>query len=377
MTPILVRHAARVQVLCDTCPVHVVKSLQRDRWDGILSPPFRYSGMAAPPYSPWRFCVAPMMDWTTSPCRVFHRQLTRHARLYTEMVTTGALLHGDAPRFLRFDPTEHPVALQLGGSDPEALARAAEMGAAAGYDEINLNCGCPSDRVQNGQFGACLMKVPQQVAAGVRAMRSATDVPITVKHRIGVDDSEDYAFLHHFVETVAAAGCTVFIVHARKAWLQGLSPKENREIPPLTYDLVYRLKQDFTGLTVVINGGIDSLAAARAHLDVVDGVMLGRAAYEHPWLLAQVDRQVFGADEPVGTRIEALQGLRAQVALLQSSGQPLTRLSRHILGLFRGEPGGRQFRRILSTPRADETPLAQFDRAVAAVRAAQTEPLSS
>lgn len=377
MTPILVRHAARVQVLCDTCLVHAVKSLQRNQWDGILSPPFRYSGMAAPPYSPWRFCVAPMMDWTTSPCRVFHRQLTRHARLYTEMVTTGALLHGDAPRFLRFDPTEHPVALQLGGSDPEALARAAEMGAAAGYDEINLNCGCPSDRVQNGQFGACLMKVPQQVAAGVRAMRSATDVPITVKHRIGVDDSADYPFLHHFVETVAAAGCTVFIVHARKAWLQGLSPKENREIPPLTYDLVYRLKQDFPGLTVVINGGIDSLDAARAHLDVVDGVMLGRAAYEHPWLLAQVDRQVFGAREPVGTRIEALQGLRAQVALLQSSGQPLTRLSRHILGLFRGEPGGRQFRRILSTPRADETPLAQFDRAVAAVRAAQTEPLSS
>jgi tRNA-dihydrouridine synthase A len=298
--------------------------------------------------SPWRFSVAPMMDWTTSECRGFHRLLTRRARLYTEMVTTGALLHGDAPRLMRFEAEEQPVALQLGGSDPDALARCAALGAAAGFDEINLNCGCPSDRVQEGRFGACLMKEPERVAASVAAMRRACDLPVTVKHRIGVDDSEDYAFLRHFVETVAAAGCEVFIVHARKAWLQGLSPKENREIPPLDYPLVYRLKQDFPRLTIVINGGIRDLAEAERHLREVDGVMLGRAAYEHPWLLAEVDSRLFGEPDPVTTREAVIEGLQPRLRAVLAAGHPPSRLTRHILGLYRGTPGGRAFRRILS-----------------------------
>ena len=337
---------------------------------GILTPLPTSPTMSDAVFSPWRFCLAPMMDWTTAPCRYFHRQLSARTRLYTEMVTTGALIHGDAPRFLQRVPIEHPVALQLGGSDPDALARSAALGEAAGFDEINLNCGCPSDRVQEGQFGACLMKVPGRVAAGVSAMRTATGLPVTVKHRIGVDDSEDYAFLHHFVETVAAAGCEVFIVHARKAWLQGLSPRENREVPPLMYDLVYRLKQDFPALTVVINGGIDSLEAAEKHLQAVDGVMLGRAPYEDPWMLSRVDSRLFGAADPMTTREAVWAALRPYADQLVSAGLPLLRLTRHVLGLYRGQPGGRQFRRILSTPLADESPMDQFDRALTAIRQA-------
>lgn len=325
---------------------------------------------AAAGTSPWRFCVAPMMDWTTTECRLFHRGLTRRARLYTEMVTTGAILFGDVARHLRFDPDEHPVALQLGGSEPDALARAAEQGAAFGYDEINLNCGCPSDRVQEGRFGACLMREPERVAAAVRAMRSVTDIPITVKHRIGVDDSEDYAFMHHFVDTIAAAGCEVFIVHARKAWLQGLSPKENREVPPLRYELVYRLKQDFPALTIVINGGIDDLSSSEAHLAHVDGVMLGRAPYEHPWLLAEVDSVLFGDDDPVSDREEALRALLPHLEGLRRAGLPPSRITRHVLGLFRGQPGGRAFRRILSeSAHHPDREGTLIERALAVVRA--------
>jgi tRNA-dihydrouridine synthase A len=298
--------------------------------------------------SPWRFCVAPMMEWTDRHCRHFHRQLSRRARLYTEMVTSGAILHGRRDDLLRFDPTEHPVALQLGGSEADALARSAEIGARYGYDEINLNCGCPSDRVQEGRFGACLMLEPDRVAVSVRAMRGASDVPVTVKCRIGVDDSEDYAFLRRFVEAVAAQGCSVFIVHARTAWLSGLSPKENREIPPLHYDTVYRLKQDYPQLTVVLNGGVQTLDDCQRHLRQVDGVMLGRTAYENPWLLAGVDPRLFGERAAVTSREQALQRLRPYVERELAQGTRLSHITRHLLGLYRHQPGGKTFRRLIS-----------------------------
>lgn len=296
----------------------------------------------------WRFCVAPMMDWTDRFCRAFHRRLTRRARLYTEMITTGALLHGDRARFLRFDAAEHPVALQLGGSDPDALARCTEYGVEAGYDEINLNCGCPSDRVQVGQFGACLMLNPALVARCIAAMRAVSSVPVTVKCRIGVDDSEDYAFLRVFVETIAETGCDTFIVHARKAWLSGLSPRENREIPPLSYDTVYRLKQDFPQLRIVLNGGLKTLDDCREPLRLLDGVMLGRAPYEDPWLLASVDPEIYGQPAPVEEREDALYALREFIEAELAAGTSLAAATRHILGLFRGEPGGRAYRRVLS-----------------------------
>jgi tRNA-dihydrouridine synthase A len=296
----------------------------------------------------WRFCVAPMMDWTDRHDRYFLRLVTRRARLYTEMITTGALIHGDRARLLRFDPAEHPVALQLGGSDPDALARCAEYGVRAGYDEINLNCGCPSDRVQEAQFGACLMLDPKRVADGVAAMRDAVKVPVTVKCRIGVDGSEDYAFLRDFIEIIACEGCETFIVHARKAWLSGLSPKENREIPPLRYDVVYRLKQEFPALRIVINGGIRSLEACREHLRHVDGVMLGREAYENPWMLADADPGLFG-DAPVhGSRADVLRAMLPYIERDLAAGTPLKHIARHLLGLYRGQPGGRAFRRVLS-----------------------------
>lgn len=296
----------------------------------------------------WRFCVAPMLDWTDRHCRYFLRQLSRHARLYTEMVTTGAILHGDAGRYLRFDPTEHPVALQLGGSDADALARCAEIGTLQGYDEINLNCGCPSDRVQGGGFGACLMNEPKQVAAAVRAMRKAAGVPVTVKHRIGVDDSDEYEFMRAFVSEVAAAGCRVFIVHARKAWLKGLSPKENREIPPLRYENVVRLKQEFPELTIVLNGGIRDLDACSEHLAQLDGVMLGREVYENPYLLAGVDAALFGEPSPPPSRDEILLRMQAYTERELARGAALNHISRHLLGLYRNQPGGRAFRRLLS-----------------------------
>lgn len=304
--------------------------------------------------TPHRFCTAPLMDWSDRHCRYFWRGLSRHARLYTEMVTTGALLYGDAARHLRFEADEHPLALQLGGSEADALARCAELGEQWGYDEINLNCGCPSDRVQEGRFGACLMKEPETVAAAVTAMRRATRLPVTVKHRIGVDDCEDYPFLKHFVETVAAAGCDSFLVHARKAWLKGLSPKENREIPPLTYEHVHRLKQEFPQLTIVINGGLKTLDACREQLATLDGVMLGREAYENPWLLAEVDPILFGSPAPLASREQALRRMRPYIERERAEGTPLAAITRHVLGLYRGQPGGRAFRRVLSerAPRA-------------------------
>lgn len=310
-----------------------------------------------------------MMDWTDRHCRRFHRQLSLHARLYTEMVTTGAILHGDRQRLLGFDPTEQPVALQLGGSDPADLARAARVGADYGYDEINLNCGCPSDRVQEGRFGACLMREPQRVAEAVAAMRAVVQVPVTVKCRIGVDDSEDHEFLTAFVDTVAAAGCDTFIVHARKAWLNGLSPRDNREIPPLRYAVVQQLKRERPALRIVLNGGLRTLADARPLLETLDGVMFGRAAYENPWLLADVDPQLFGAAAPVATRDAALDALRPYIAAELSAGTPLARITRHLLGLYRNQPGGRAFRRVLSE-RAHRSGagLAVLDAALDAVR---------
>ncbi|WP_029922812.1 tRNA dihydrouridine(20/20a) synthase DusA [Nevskia soli] len=299
-------------------------------------------------FSPYRFSVAPMMDWTDRHCRYFLRLLSQHTRLYTEMVNTGAILRGDADRHLRFHPDEHPLALQLGGSEPQALAQSAAIGAEYGYDEINLNCGCPSDRVQEGRFGACLMAEPQRVAAAVAAMRGTCGIPVTVKCRIGIDDSEDYVFLRAFVETVAASGCGVFVVHARKAWLSGLSPKENREIPPLRYEQVYRLKQDFPQLAIAINGGIRTLEDCEQHLQHVDGVMLGREAYENPYLLAQVDSRLFGDTRTPPTRAEAALRLRPYIEQELASGTSLGQITRHILGLYKGQPGGRAFRRHLS-----------------------------
>jgi tRNA-dihydrouridine synthase A len=294
------------------------------------------------------FCIAPMMDWTDRHCRVFHRQLTRRARLYTEMVTAEAVLHGKRDQLLGFSEVEHPIALQLGGSDPGKLAAAAEIGAAYGYDEINLNVGCPSDRVQSGRFGACLMAEPELVAECVRAMARVISVPVTVKCRIGIDEQDSEVDFQRFVETVADAGCGVFIVHARKAWLSGLSPKENREVPPLDYARVYRLKSARPDLRIVLNGGIETLGASLAHLQHVDGVMLGRAAYQTPYLLAEVDRVLFGETaEPISRSI-ALQGMLSYVEAHLARGGRLNNITRHVLGLYHGEPRARVFRRHLS-----------------------------
>ncbi|WP_299947030.1 tRNA dihydrouridine(20/20a) synthase DusA [uncultured Microbulbifer sp.] len=300
-----------------------------------------------PEYNSHRFCTAPLLDWSDRHCRYLWRLLSKHARLYTEMVTTGAILHGDRERHLQFDAVEQPLALQLGGSDPQALAECARIAEGWGYSEINLNCGCPSNRVQSGRFGACLMADPDTVAAGLAAMRAAVTIPVTVKHRIGIDDMEDYAGLAHFVEAQAAVGINTFIVHARKAWLQGLSPKENREIPPLNYDLVYQLKKDYPDLQVVINGGIHSLEACQHHLQHVDGVMLGRAAYQNPSLLAQVDNQLFGEKEgPDATQV--VEQILPYIERELGRGQRLNYITRHMLGLFQGLPGAKRFRRHIS-----------------------------
>jgi tRNA-dihydrouridine synthase A len=295
-----------------------------------------------------RVSVAPMMDWTDRHCRYFLRLLSRRTLLYTEMVTTGALLRGDAARHLRFDPLEHPVALQLGGSDPAALAASARLGADAGYDEINLNCGCPSDRVTVGRFGACLMAEPELVAECVAAMRAAVAIPVTVKTRIGIDDLDSYEHLTRFIGAVAAAGCRSVIIHARKAWLKGLSPKENREVPPLRYEVAAAIKRDFPTLEVVLNGGITTLAQVQQQLATFDGVMIGREAYGNPWLLARVDSTVFGAPDPAATRAEVIARYREHVARGLAEGQPLSRMMRHTLGLFHGESGARSWRRTLS-----------------------------
>ncbi|MDX1496719.1 MAG: tRNA dihydrouridine(20/20a) synthase DusA, partial [Salinisphaeraceae bacterium] len=274
---------------------------------------------------------------------------------YTEMVSTGALLHGDKERFLAFDKAEHPVALQVGGNDPTALAACAVLAQEWGYDEININVGCPSDRVQAARFGACLMAEPELVATGVKAMRTACDIPVTVKTRIGIDEQDDYAFVHHFIDTVANAGCEVFIVHARKAWLSGLSPKQNREIPPLRYDVVAQLKQDFPELVFVLNGGITDLEMAAKHLETFDGVMLGRAAYQNPYLLASVDQQFYGSQGSIPSRETILERMLPYIRAELAAGVPLKCITRHMLGLFQGQPGAKAWRRTLSeqAPRQD------------------------
>jgi tRNA-dihydrouridine synthase A len=293
-----------------------------------------------------KFSVAPMMDWTDSPCRVLHRYLTRHALLYTEMVTADAVLHGDRVRLLGFEPSEHPLALQLGGSDPVKLAQAARIAADFGYDEVNLNVGCPSDRVQSGRFGACLMREPEVVAECVAAMRAAVPLPVTVKCRIGVDDQDPEHSLRALIDACVAAGVSTFAVHARKAWLDGLSPKENRDVPPLDYELVYRVKRERPDLTILVNGGIDTLEQAEEHLRHVDGVMLGRAAYQNPVLLAEVDARFFGA-APVDLET-AVEAYAEHVERQLASGARLHTLIKPMLGLYNGRPGARLFRRHLS-----------------------------
>ena len=305
----------------------------------------------------WRMSVAPMMDWTDKHCRFFHRLLSQHTLLYTEMVTTGALRHGDVPRHLRFEAEEHPVALQLGGSEPSELAHAAQLGQQWGYDEVNLNCGCPSERVQKGAFGACLMNEAPLVADCVKAMVDVVDIPITVKHRIGIDKGESYEFVRDFVGTVADAGCQVFIAHARNAWLKGLSPKENREIPPLRYDVVAQLKRDFPHLTIAINGGIKDDAVVLQQLAVVDGVMVGREAYHNPWWLASWD-EMFFADNSIERSREGIE--EQMVAYMEREahehGTHWYSIARHMLGLRNGLPGARHWRQVWSNHRFKTLP---------------------
>jgi tRNA-dihydrouridine synthase A len=296
-----------------------------------------------------RFSVAPMMEWTDRHCRFFHRLLTRRALLYTEMLTTGAILHGDRERLLGFDPAEHPVALQIGGADPRELAEAARIGAGFGYDEINLNVGCPSDRVQDGRFGACLMAEPARVAEGVAAMKAAVAIPVTVKCRIGIDDQDPEQSLDRFADAVIAAGADALIVHARKAWLKGLSPRDNRDVPPLDYGRVHRLKQRLARVPVIVNGGIRTLEECERHLAAVDGVMMGRAAYEHPAMLLAVDPALFGEAGPLACPREAIERLAPYVERTLAHGVRLHAITRHVLGLFNGLPGARAFRRHLAT----------------------------
>jgi tRNA-dihydrouridine synthase A len=306
-----------------------------------------------------RFSVAPMMDWTDRHCRFFHRLLTRRALLYTEMVTTGAVLHGDRMRLLGFDPAEQPVALQLGGSDPRDLARCARIAEDFGYVEVNLNVGCPSDRVQEGRFGACLMAEPQLVGDCVAEMRAAVKIPVTVKCRIGIDDQDPEASLDALTASVKAAGVDALVVHARKAWLEGLSPRENRDVPPLDYERVYRLKKANPDMEIAINGGVLSVEDAAAHLRHVDGVMMGRAAYQEPWRLLAVDPQIFGEDAAFASPKAALEALIPYVSQELARGTRLHAMTRHVLGLFRGVPGARAFRRHLSTQAVK--PLAGMD----------------
>jgi tRNA-dihydrouridine synthase A len=307
-------------------------------------------------YKQRKLSVAPMMDWTDRHCRVFHRQITRHTWLYTEMVTTGALVYGDVERHLRFDEIEHPVALQLGGSEPQDLAKSARLGEQWGYDEINLNCGCPSERVQKGAFGACLMQEPDLVADCVKAMRDAVSIDVTVKHRIGIDQTEDYVFVRDFVGKIADAGCRTFIVHARNAVLKGLSPKENREIPPLKYDVAYRLKREFPQLEIILNGGVKGDDEIARHLEHVDGVMLGREAYHNPYLMAGWDARFYGDAAPPRSREDVLAAMvpyiAAQLDQYGRHGLKLNSITRHMLGLMAGLPGARAFRQLLSDSKA-------------------------
>mgnify|MGYP001439599561 CR=1 FL=1 len=317
----------------------------------------RGSPVPVGPTPGWRLCVAPMLDWTDRHCRYFHRLLTRHTRLYTEMVTTGALLRGDAARHLAFNDEEHPVALQLGGSEPDELAACARLAQRWGYDEVNLNCGCPSERVQRGAFGACLMAEPSLVADAVRAMRDATDLPVTVKHRIGIGRDESYGFVRDFVGAIADAGCEVFIVHARNAWLQGLSPKENREIPPLRYEIVGRLAADFPALRFVVNGGVTDDAQLDAHLRRFGGAMVGREAYHRPWWLADWDVRHLGAVASPATDRDAIERhMVVYMARQAAQGVPWPHVARHMLGLMNGRPGARRWRQVWSDHRLRDDP---------------------
>jgi tRNA-dihydrouridine synthase A len=316
------------------------------------------SGKKQVPLDHWKLSVAPMMDWTDKHCRYFHRLLTRHALLYTEMVTTGALIHGDVPRHLQFNAQEHPLALQLGGSDPKDLAHCAALGETWGYDEINLNCGCPSERVQRGAFGACLMAEPQLVADCVKAMVDVVSVPVTVKHRIGIDKSESYEFVRDFVGAVSEAGCQTFIVHARNAWLKGLSPKANREVPPLRYAVVQQLKKDFPHLTICVNGGITTTAQITEQLQHVDGVMLGREAYHNPWWLASWDTVFFAAEGGEALTREIVEAQMCDYMTQQAAlhGTPWSTIARHMLGLRHGLPGSRRWRQVWSDHRLKSLP---------------------
>ncbi len=325
-----------------------------------------------PSLSPWRLSVAPMMDWTDRHCRVFHRLITRHTRLYTEMVTTGALLHGDVPRHLDFSTEEHPLALQLGGSEPADLATCARLAEEWGYDEVNLNCGCPSPRVQRGAFGACLMSEAALVGECVDAMRQACTLPVTVKHRIGVDRQDSYDFVRDFVGTVASrGGCSVFIVHARSAWLEGLSPKENRELPPLRHGFVARLKADFPAFSFVVNGGIASDAAIAEHLAQVDGVMVGRHAYHEPWAMAGWDNAFFGVPGPSAAREQVEDGMLAYLSRLHAAGRAWAPAARHMLGLWNGTPGARRWRQVWSDHRLKTLPPTEVARQATAARSAR------
>ena len=318
-----------------------------------------------------RLSVAPMMDWTDRHCRYFHRLLAPSALLYTEMVTTGALLHGDVERHLAFDPAEHPVALQLGGSDPADLARCAQLAEAWGYDEVNLNVGCPSDRVQRGRFGACLMKEPELVRDCLGAMRQAVSIPVTVKTRLGVDEHYDYGYFRGFVDTVREAGVEVFIAHARRAWLSGLSPKQNRDVPPLDHAWVYRLRQELPELTVVINGGVDSLESVSSHLAHVDGVMIGRAAYHSPWVLAQCQAALLGGGGPENP-VDVIEPMTDYLEMLVQRDIPVKYATRHVLGLFQGRPGAKVWRRYLSENAfRDDRHAAILEDALAAMPASQ------
>ncbi|MFA0076027.1 tRNA dihydrouridine(20/20a) synthase DusA [Vibrio cyclitrophicus] len=299
-------------------------------------------------YAANRLSVAPMLDWTDRHCRYFHRLLSKQTLLYTEMVTTGAILHGKGD-FLEYNEQEHPLALQLGGSNPVDLAACAKLAGERGYDEVNLNVGCPSDRVQNGRFGACLMAEPELVADCVSAMKEVTDIPITVKTRIGIDDQDSYEFLTKFVSTVSEkGGCEQFTIHARKAWLSGLSPKENREIPPLDYDRAYQIKKDFSDLVIAVNGGVTTLEQTKEHLQHLDGVMIGREAYHSPFILAEVDQQIFGLDTPIKKRSQVVEEMYPYIERELSNGASLGHISRHMLGLFQSMPGARQWRRYIS-----------------------------
>jgi len=305
-----------------------------------------------------KLSIAPMLDWTDRYYRYFARLITRHTLLYTEMVTTGALIHGNRARFLRFDTSEHPVALQLAGSDPATLAECSLMAQDHGFDEVNLNVGCPSDRVQSGRFGACLMLNPDLVAECIHNMQKAVTIPVTVKHRIGIDHDDSYESLQQFVATISRAGCKTFIVHARNAWLHGLSPKENRDIPPLRYEFVHRLKSDFPEQEIIINGGIKSLDAAEQQLQHLDGVMIGREAYHNPWILAEVDQRLFGDNHPIPSKHQIIEQLMPFVLQEYAKGTPINRITRHILGLFQGCPGAKAWRRHISenTHHEDSTP---------------------